>query len=169
MCIYILCYAVNETEEVDILLSSDYCSCIEVSCEEYRSLVVAITNPDTTQKDIICSADISHTDSEAASGDVPCYFLSRCPSFNTTYNPFFRICQNPTDSSRCSVCFKNMINGFRTRLDFFWTQKYNCHDRLYTNRLYFKSIVINGKLIKWQTYKCILTPLQVQQLLLISQ
>ena len=140
-------YTVNETEEVNVLLSNNYCSCIEISCEGSQGVLnIAITNPDTTQEDIICSTQLSDTD--GAHEDVPCYDLSNCPDFNMyNYTPFFRICENPMDSSRCSVCFQNITELNITRLDFFWLQKNPCAGSFYFNRLYFKSIMINGKML----------------------
>lgn len=134
-------YTVSETDTATVLLSRDFCSCIEISCEgSLGTIHVAIPNPDVTQKDLICNAGLSSFDSQLPA----CYDSSRCQLLNDSDIPaFFRIRENPSDRAKCAVCFKNLnkLNGLR--LDFFGVQNNLCAG-FYYNRLYFKSIILNG-------------------------
>lgn len=144
-------YAVTETEVVTVLLSNDYCSCIELPCDESGrgTLSVAISNPYAGQKDFICNVALSNSD--PLTGGVACYNSNRCVEITNfmpcnEYPYFFQICEYPNDSTRCSVCFQN-VNGLNgTRMDFFWFQINTCTGQgYYHNRMYFRSFALKSK------------------------
>ena len=137
----------NDTENVQILLGSSNCSCLEIACSGSRDLTVVVTNPNPTQADIICPASV-------VKDAMSCFNISECANFNAhnAYHPFFHICENPLDSSRCSLCFDNVIpdlNG--VKLFFFYTLISNdCgseeHQTIAPTRVYFRSFHISSKL-----------------------
>ena len=137
-------YAVSQTDAITVLLSDAYCSCVEISCDANQGTIhIAIANPDTEQKDIICTAALGASD--LRSGQTTCYDINECDAFRVyNYPPFIRICENPMDSTRCSVCFQNTNKLNVTRLDLFSLQRNTCTQSAYFNRLYFKSMMLNG-------------------------
>jgi hypothetical protein len=156
-------HTVTETEVVTILLSNDYCSCIELPCDERGRglLTVAISNPYSGQKDFICNVALSDSDPLTGPGGVACYNSNRCLEITNflqcddEYPYFFQICEYPNDNTRCSVCFQNVneLNG--TRMDFFWYQINICTGQgYYHDRMYFRSFALKSKNISYNHYSC---------------
>ena len=127
-----------------MLLSDAYCSCIEISCDESQGTIhVAIPNPNTGQKDFICP--LAFGVSDLKSGQTQCPDINECDTFRDyNYTSFLRLCVNPMDNTSCLVCFQNTNELNVTRLDFFSLQRNTCVQSVYFNRLYFKSIMLNG-------------------------
>lgn len=149
-CLTLFIYnAVSKTEDVTALVSDAYCSCIDIPCEVNQGILhLAIANPDAEQRDFICSAALSVSDVHETQ-NLPCYEISKCIDLmDNNYPPFLRVCENPMDSNRCSVCFQklNKLSITSLRVDFFFLQRNICRGEIfYADRSYFKSILLNGK------------------------
>lgn len=130
-------HAVNKTERLNLLLGNNNCTCVNIDC--HGSLNVAVSNPDSSQADILCpvfTLDPKH-----------CYSPHKCARFTVT--PFFQICKKVQDDSSCtySMCFGNVTEQLnQTRMDFFLLNKTLCESSpLYTARIFIRSFQINGK------------------------
>ena len=130
----------NNTETVQVLLGSNNCTCFEIACN--GELTVVVTNSNSSLADIICPAFVLE--------EGTCFNIGECNNFDvhSAYHPFFRICENPLDSSRCSVCFDNVTPDLSGVKLFFYTSiKNDCgsQEHLTTTREYFRSFHINSK------------------------
>lgn len=126
----------TETETINLLLGNNNCSCVNIQC--LGGLGIVISNPDL--EDALCPVYIPDT----------CYSPSFCGQFQGT--PFFRICENPSESDGLgctySMCFENItvqLNG--TKLDFFTLTRTICRatSTIYVTRTYMSSFEIKGE------------------------
>ena len=121
----------TKTEIINLLLGNNNCSCVNIQC--LGGLYAVVSSPDL--EDALCPV---------YSRGSSCYSPSFCGQFQGT--PFFRICQNPSESGcTYSICFENIteqLNG--TKLDFFILTRTLCEEIIYITRTYISSFEIKG-------------------------
>ena len=138
--IHLVILAVNHTETVPLLLGNNKCTCLEIPCN--GGLTVVVTTSNSTLADIICPAYVLL--------DGTCFNIGDCANFNAynAYHPFFHICENPMDHSRCSVCFENITTDLNGVKLFFYTlinTAVICSSQEPLTRAYFRSFQLYSK------------------------
>ena len=127
----------NTTETVQLLLGNNNCTHVEIACN--GGLHFVATNPNLTLSDITCPAYVLKNGT--------CFSIDDCFNFNAP-RPFFHICKNPLNNSRCSVFFGNITSELSgVKLFFYKLIGNNCGQSQdpWPTRLYFRSFLLNSK------------------------